>query len=1287
MPMVAAGIASAVTWVSSAAAAAVTATATGLAAVGAVSAFGMGGTYALAAGILKVAAVAAGSYAMNAVLAPKLGSAGSPVQFKADPSSPIRGVMGHFGTGGTQAHFRVWGKDNLMISYMVILSLGPIQGISQFTANNIAVDFPGPNGASAPVEPYKDKMWMTYKMGLPTDGSLAPPPVGGNPAMEWYSYHRTSGYAGAFWTMQNNSKRASYEGGPPKPLWEVLGQKLYDPRKDSTQTSIGGSGSHRIDDWRTWEYTQNPLIHAYNWCLGHHKKLEGGVIDRTKLLAGVGANPTYIDLPTFVAGANVSDANGWTISGEWNTQDGKWQVLAGMLQAGSSVPVHVGAKIGVMTNTPKVPVATINGSDILGNTNIKVMASSRDRFNTVYPRYINENQNWEYGTAGAVSSQVYVDQDGGNERSKEITYNYVSDPKQAGQLAAYDLANTRETLKMAFISKPHHLGIKPGDAVLVNSPERGLVNQKFVVVARPIDIMDGTISFDLRSETDSKHSWALGQSAQPAPSPALSPINPAPSEPDEGSWTIIPRPADPGGTQQPGFIIEGEVPDGIGSVLFEFGPENVGPWKQFYQGPPTTERIELNGLQPGSTYYVRVTYFSIDGYPSEPRVFGPYVSPGLVADTIVKFPDGSNPIWNYPTVDDLPQPPEDGQNFAWVEDEEKLYEYRDGQWTKAIDGGDIEPGTLNNLSFAAGLQAPGLGPTLPNLPDEDWPEGSMFVNTTDGKTYTNRGGTWSASIDASDIVGTVPTGIPYGPINPATGSPDQLFHNTTDEKLYRWNGTAWTAAADGQDLIAGSITTNKIAVGAIQAAQIGAGAVTASKLFVGDLSNLVPDPQMIEAANWTAFAGWTFVPSGAPAGFRSVGYAQSDADAGTQGSFRSGFFSVEEGSHYFASVQVDGTPNGAANVRVSFRDANNVETQITIAPIQTGESASQFIVPAGMKTAQILVTYNGSNAIKIGGFLARRAMSGELVVDGAITTDKLAANSVVAGKISAGAVTASAIASEAITSSKIYVGDLSNLIDGKFFDTAGWTYGGSGTSSFENGVSADDLQRTVFYNTSAAAGSAYRYLADIFSPKFAVEGGKEYSFGGKVRAFPTAVGRNQLYAKWFDLSGAEITVNIVQTFDAPGNSATANISGTLTAPADAVTGQLRIRVAGGPDGSYTPQIRWRDLYVRKAMSAELVVDGAITTVKLAANAVTADKIIAGAVTANKINVTNLAAISANLGAITAGSINIGNLFTVSTAGAVTIKSSSATSRTEVIGGTTKVFNNGVLRVQLGDQSI
>ncbi len=41
------------------------------------------------------------------------------------------------------------------------------------------------------------------------------------------------------------------------------GAKLYDPRKDSTVA--GGSGSHRVDNPATWEWSRNPALIAYDW--------------------------------------------------------------------------------------------------------------------------------------------------------------------------------------------------------------------------------------------------------------------------------------------------------------------------------------------------------------------------------------------------------------------------------------------------------------------------------------------------------------------------------------------------------------------------------------------------------------------------------------------------------------------------------------------------------------------------------------------------------------------------------------------------------------------------------------------------------------------------------------------------------------------------------------------------------------------------------------------------------------------------------------------------------------
>lgn len=630
MPMVLAAAASAVTWVA-----------------GTATAIGLGASYFVAvttglswvqAGVLVGAASAlALGAAASALMVPRVGAGGSPIQFKADPAAPIAGVMGRFGVAGRQVHANVWGKDNLYLSFAVALSLGPIQSVEAFTANKVAVTFPGAQGLAAAVEPYKDKMWQTRRLGLPTDAYLSPPTgvADGSPSMtEWTSSHTLPGFAQAFWTMKNNSKRASYEGGVPAPLWTLHGMKLWDPRADSTYP--GGSGAQRRDDWRTWVYTEDPYLHALAFTRGHFKLNTDGSIDRTKRLAGVGAPDAAVDIAAFVEGANVCSANGWTIAGEWTTADDKWQVLSAMLQAGGGVLLNRGAQISCMVEAPRTSLLTLTGADIVGQVSLNVMASRRDRPNTVVPRVRLEAQGFEEVALGAVSSATYVTEDGGETRTREVPYRYVGDAKQGAELAAYGLANARESLKASIPCKPHLLGLRAGDAFTVNEPELGLTGQKFVVLKRSFDPSSAVVTLDVRSETDAKHAWALGQAASPPSTPSLTAVDPIPATPVSADWTIVARPVEASGVQQPGLVVTGaSVGDNIGQVLIEYSTSSSGPWLQAYSGPPTIATVDVNGLIGGTAYYVGITYFSVRGVPSAQLVKGPYTAPGLTAQGIV----------------------------------------------------------------------------------------------------------------------------------------------------------------------------------------------------------------------------------------------------------------------------------------------------------------------------------------------------------------------------------------------------------------------------------------------------------------------------------------------------------------------------------------------------------------------------------------------------------------------------------------------------------------------------
>ncbi len=427
-----------------------------------------------------------------------------------------------------------------------------------------------------------------------------------------------------------NADRPKIEGGVPAPLWTLHGMKLWDPRADSTYP--GGSGAQRRDDWRTWVYTEDPYLHALAFVRGHFKLNTDGTIDRTKRLAGVGAPDAAVDIAAFVEGANVCSANSWAIAGEWTTADDKWQVLSAMLQAGGGVLLNRGAQISCMVEAPRTSLLTLTGADIVGQVSLNVMASRRDRPNTVVPRVRLEAQGFEEVALGAVTSATYVTEDGGETRTREVPYRYVGDAKQGAELAAYGLANARESLKASIPCKPHLLGLRAGDAFTVNEPELGLNGQKFVVLKRSFDPSSAVVTLDVRSETDAKHAWALGQAASPPSTPSLTAVDPIPATPVSGDWTIVARPVEASGVQQPGLVVTGaSVGDNIGAVLIEYSTSSSGPWLQAYSGPPTIASVEINGLIGGTAYYVGITYWSVRGVPSAQLVKGHYTAPGMVS--------------------------------------------------------------------------------------------------------------------------------------------------------------------------------------------------------------------------------------------------------------------------------------------------------------------------------------------------------------------------------------------------------------------------------------------------------------------------------------------------------------------------------------------------------------------------------------------------------------------------------------------------------------------------------
>jgi len=607
--------------------------------MGAVAALGEGATIAIAGGLVKTGAMLGLSAASAALMRPNTPSSGSTLDFKPDPKAPVRGAMGYTALGGNKVFQATWGYKRVAMSLGVALSLGPIDQTPRFEADGATVSFTGPQNEATGF--YAADMWQRTTLGLPTDTALLPP-TGlkyGTPGLTgWGSQHAAPQVAFSFWTMvlaKNPEDRDVFTNGVPEPRWIGRWMKVWDPRKDSTYP--GGNGPQRRDDWRTWGWSENPYVHALAWVRGHHKLNADGTVDRTKRIAGVGAPDAAVDIPAFVEGMNVADANGWAISGEWSTSDGKFQTLLAMLQAGGGEPISRGAQISVMVNAPRVATYTYTRDDLIGQAEVRPLTPRRERKNTIIPRYKSEANGWQYVPAGEVTSSVYRDEDRGEPRTLEIEYTHVRIARQAGQLAAYALANLREGLTVTLPSKAHLMHVHGGDCIEVDVPELALAAQKFIVRRATVNHQAASVTLELRSESDGKHPWALGQAAQPAPSPALSAVDPKyvpPPAPDE--WTVAPMPP-AGGVSQPVIVVDLPLDTtDIVAVIIKHGPSATGPWTHGYEGAPSADgRYQIAGLIPGQSYCVSLQYVTKNGATSDPDIKCGIVAGDLVAQDII----------------------------------------------------------------------------------------------------------------------------------------------------------------------------------------------------------------------------------------------------------------------------------------------------------------------------------------------------------------------------------------------------------------------------------------------------------------------------------------------------------------------------------------------------------------------------------------------------------------------------------------------------------------------------
>ena len=461
------------------------------------------------------------------------------------------------------------------------------------------------------------------------------------------------------------------------------------------------------------------------------------------------------------------------------------------------------------------------------------------------------------------------------------------------------------------------------------------------------------------------------------------------------------------------------------------------------------------------------------------------------------------------------------------------------------------------------------------------------------------------------------------------------------------NGTIQTASiADAAitDAKIANLNAGKIGAGYIDAARIAAKSLTAEKLVIAATGNLIPNGSFTDGlAGWDAYAPFAAdtVPDGPDGGVTAIMRATpTTADQSLMSTAYPAYpetsrTAYEPGTSFAFRLRarvVSGTA-GSIRTRLGFHGIGQNNQWPAVSGTQLNASSATpgqwvtlegvYTTPVGNPRDRMSVSIHTSGAVgtvfEVAEVTMRQMASAKLIVDGAITADKIAANAVTANEIASNAITTVKLNANAVTTAKIAASAVTAAEIAAGAVVAGKIAANSVTAT-------EILAGTITANEIASNAIT------------------------TVKLNANAVTTAKIAAS--AVTAAEIAAGAVVAGKIAANSVTATeiVAGTITAAsgiiADAAIGTAQIadaaitnaKIASLDAGKISAGTLDAARIAAKSLTAEKIAALTITANEIAANAVIARTIAAGAITTDKIfaNAVTTAKIATN--AVTANEI-------------------------------------------------
>lgn len=395
-------------------------------------------------------------------------------------------AVGLVGASGHDLYVNTFGDSNKFFQQIFVLSDYYTSGMTRVNINGEDVglgDYDPEKGYPVVTGDYANLIWIKYYDGRQTvaDSYLI---SGSNPAGRWTEEHIGVGISYIIVSMTYDSEKLTNE---PQFFFEFYGAPLYDWRKDSTR---GGSGSHRINDVSTHEFSGNPIVQEYNYRIGFKVNND--------LFCGMDMPLSDLPLDKWTIAANICDETTsleprYVCSSFFSCLDTHGNNIQTLTNACGAMTVEGVTGVWPLVGSAQPVVLEFTDDDLIDGApvNYRAKRSMSELINSVYGTYLSREQLWaSVGYEPQISTTaIAIDR-----RTRDVTIDFpqVYSARQAAQLASIYLKENRYEATATITLRPRFCVLEVGDWVRWNSERYG--NVVYIVTGStiaPIDSEDG----------------------------------------------------------------------------------------------------------------------------------------------------------------------------------------------------------------------------------------------------------------------------------------------------------------------------------------------------------------------------------------------------------------------------------------------------------------------------------------------------------------------------------------------------------------------------------------------------------------------------------------------------------------------------------------------------------------------------------------------------------------------------------------------------------------------------